>query len=32
VAITMAVESYRRGRVVYFDERSFKVVEKPVKT
>lgn len=31
VLITMAVESYRRGRVLYFDEKTWKVSEKPVK-
>jgi predicted dehydrogenase len=31
VAITMAVESYRQGRVLYFDEKSFKITDKPVK-
>lgn len=29
VVITMAVMSYRQGRVLYFDERNFKVVTKP---
>jgi predicted dehydrogenase len=27
--ITMAVQSYREGRVLYFDERSWKVTQKP---
>lgn len=31
VAITMAVHSYRQGRVLYFDEKNFKIVDKPVK-
>jgi len=31
VAVTMAVNSYRQGKVLYFDEKSFRVVEKPVK-
>jgi predicted dehydrogenase len=31
VAITMAVESYQKGKVLYFDEKNFKVVDKPVK-
>jgi predicted dehydrogenase len=31
VAITMAVNSYRNGKVLYFDEKNFKVVDKPVK-
>lgn len=31
VAITMAVQSFRQGKVLYFDEKSFKVVDKPVK-
>ena len=29
VTITMAVESYRRGKVLYFDEKKFQIVEKP---
>ena len=29
VLITMAVDSYRQGRILYFDERRFKVVTKP---
>ncbi len=29
VLITMAVMSYREGRVLYFDEKNFKVVPKP---
>jgi len=31
VAITMAVQSFRQGKVLYFDEKAFKVVDKPVK-
>ena len=31
VLITMAVDSYRRGRVLYFDEKTWKVSDKPVK-
>jgi predicted dehydrogenase len=31
VLITMAVQSYREGKVLYFDERKFKVVDKPVR-
>ena len=31
VAITMAVLSYQQGKVLYFDEKNFKVVDKPVK-
>jgi len=29
VLISMAVQSYREGRILYFDERAFKVVPKP---
>ena len=29
VLITMSVQSYREGRILYFDERAFKVVTKP---
>ena len=29
VTITMAVESYRRGKMLYFDEKKFQIVEKP---
>ena len=29
VLITMAVHSYREGRVLYFDEKNWKVVDKP---
>jgi hypothetical protein len=29
VVISMAVQSYREGRVLYFDERTWKVVPKP---
>jgi predicted dehydrogenase len=29
VAITMAVQSYRQGKVLYFDEKTFKIVDKP---
>ncbi|MBI4890953.1 MAG: Gfo/Idh/MocA family oxidoreductase [Acidobacteria bacterium] len=32
VAITMAVQSFRQGKVLYFDEKNFKVVDKPVKS
>jgi predicted dehydrogenase len=31
VLITMAVQSYREGRVLYFDERNWKVSEKPLR-
>jgi hypothetical protein len=31
VAITMAVMSYRQGRVLYFDEKTFKVTDKAPK-
>lgn len=31
VAITMSVQSYRQGKVLYFDERTFKVTDKPVR-
>ncbi len=31
VVITMAVESYRKGKTLFFDEKNFKVVDKPVK-
>jgi predicted dehydrogenase len=31
VLITMAVESYRQGRVLYFDEKKWKVSDKPIK-
>jgi predicted dehydrogenase len=31
VVISMAVESYRQGRVLYFDERKWKISDKPVK-
>ncbi len=31
VLITMAVESYRQGKVLYFDEKKWKIVDKPVK-
>jgi len=31
VLITMAVQSYREGRVLYFDEKNWKVVPKPPK-
>lgn len=30
VLITMAVQSYRQGKVLYFDERKFKLTDKPV--
>ncbi len=29
--ITMAVQSYRSGKVVYFDDHNWKIVDKPVK-
>lgn len=29
--ITMAVQSYRQGKVLYFDEKNWKIVDKPVK-
>jgi hypothetical protein len=29
VLITMAVKSYREGRVVYFDDKNWKIVDKP---
>jgi hypothetical protein len=31
VAITMAVQSYRQGRVLYFDAQKWKIVPKPPK-
>src|SRR5579872_2695499 len=31
VVISMAVESYRHGKVLYFDEKKWKVSDKPVK-
>jgi hypothetical protein len=31
VLITMAVDSYRKGRVLYFDEKTWKVSDKPIK-
>ena len=31
VLITMAVESYRQGKVLYFDEKKWKVSDKPIK-
>jgi len=31
VLITMAVHSYREGKVLYFDEKNWKVVDKPLK-
>ena len=31
VLITMAVHSYRQGKVLYFDEKNWKVSDKPVK-
>jgi hypothetical protein len=31
VVITLAVESYRRGKVLYFDEKNFKIVDKALK-
>ena len=31
VAISMAVESYRQGKVLYFDEKKWKMSDKPVK-
>ncbi len=32
VAISMAVESYRQGKVMYFDEKKWKLSDKPVKS
>jgi hypothetical protein len=32
VVITMAVQSYREGRVLYFDEKNFRVVPKAPRT
>jgi hypothetical protein len=29
VLITMAVQSYRQGKVLYFDEKNWKIVDKP---
>jgi hypothetical protein len=31
VLISMSVESYRQGRVLYFDEKNWKVTDKPSK-
>ena len=31
VLISMAVQSYRQGRVLYFDEKTWKVLDKPAK-
>jgi predicted dehydrogenase len=31
VLITMAVDSYRQGKVLYFDEKKWKVSDKPIK-
>ncbi|MBX5495911.1 MAG: Gfo/Idh/MocA family oxidoreductase [Bryobacteraceae bacterium] len=31
VVITMAVQSYRQGKVLYFDEKNWKIVDKPPK-
>ena len=31
VAISMAVESYRQGKVLYFDEKKWKISDRPVK-
>ena len=31
VAISMAVESYRQGKTLFFDEKKWKVSDKPVK-
>jgi predicted dehydrogenase len=31
VAISMAVESYRQGKALYFDEKKWKMTDKPVK-
>ncbi|PYT11605.1 MAG: gfo/Idh/MocA family oxidoreductase [Acidobacteria bacterium] len=31
VVISMSVESYRQGKVLYFDEKKWKVTDKPVK-
>ena len=30
VLITMAVQSYRQGKVLYFDEKKFRITDKPV--
>jgi hypothetical protein len=30
VLITMAVHSYRQGKVLYFDEKKFRMSDKPV--
>jgi hypothetical protein len=33
VLITMAVQSYRTGKILYFDEQKFKIVDKaPVRS
>ena len=32
VLITMAVHSYRQGKVLYFDEKTWKVSDRPGKT
>jgi predicted dehydrogenase len=32
VAISMAVESYRQGKTLYFDEKKWKISDKPVKS
>jgi hypothetical protein len=31
VLISMAVQSYREGKVLYFDDRAWKVLDKPVR-
>jgi hypothetical protein len=31
ILITMAVQSFRQGKVLYFDEKAFKVVDTPPK-
>jgi hypothetical protein len=31
VLISMSVQSYREGRILYFDEKSWKVLPKPPK-
>ena len=31
VLITMAVQSYRQGKVLYFDEKAFRVIDTPPK-
>jgi hypothetical protein len=29
ILITMAVQSYRQGKVVYFDQKAFRIVDRP---